>query len=160
MRVGVGEAVVIVMVDKGAVAIILVCVKLACMVIATIVPTRFWSIIWVGEPVLPGRLQDERMVTSERDINRSLNVFIFAFMLRNEALIRLARYKPLNDGNWSLLLLIIYKTLPSHIHRQGSVYLVHLGEILKQPNPADMILLARFTCRFFSLLFQLKIGNA
>ena len=94
MRVGVGEAVAMVMIDKGAVAIILVCVGLACMVIATIVPTRFWSIIWVGEPALPSRLQDERMVTSERDINRSLNVFIFAFMLRNEALIRLARYKP------------------------------------------------------------------
>jgi hypothetical protein len=51
------------------------------MVIATIVPTRFWSIIWVGEPALLGRLHAERVVTSERDINRYLNVFNFSFKI-------------------------------------------------------------------------------
>ena len=126
------------MIDKGGVAIILVCVGFVCMVIATIVPTRFWSIIWVGEPALLGRLQAERMITSERDINRNLNVFIFAFMIRNEDFIRLARFKPAELRQFELVFLIIYKTLPSRIHRLGSVFLVHLGEILKQPNPADV----------------------
>jgi hypothetical protein len=36
--------------------------------------------------------------------------------------------EPMNKGNWCLYLLIIFKTLPSHIHRSGSLYLVHLGE--------------------------------
>jgi hypothetical protein len=49
--------------------------------IAATVPAIFWSVVWVGVSSLLGRLQDERMVTSEMDINRSLNVFNFSFMV-------------------------------------------------------------------------------
>jgi hypothetical protein len=51
-------------------------VRLASWVIAIAVPDRFWMVVWVGEPVLLGRLQDERIITSKMDINGSLNVFI------------------------------------------------------------------------------------
>ena len=83
----VGEAVANMMVDNGGVAIILVGVGWVCMVIATMVPTSSWSIIWVGEPSLLGRLHDERIATSKMDIDRSLNIFIFTFVLRNETVI-------------------------------------------------------------------------
>lgn len=55
------------------------CVGLTCRVIVTTEPTGFWSVVWVGKPELPGRLQEERIITSERNIDRSLNVFNFAF---------------------------------------------------------------------------------
>jgi hypothetical protein len=42
--------------------------------------TGFRSVIWVGEPDLPGRLQAERTAASERDIDRSLNIFNAASM--------------------------------------------------------------------------------
>lgn len=77
MRVKVGEAVAGIMVDNGVLAMISVRMGWTCMVIATMVPTRSWSMIWVGESDLLGRLHDERMVTSERDINRYLSVFNF-----------------------------------------------------------------------------------
>ena len=83
MRVEVGEAVANVMVDKEGMAIIFVGVGYVCMVIATLVPTRPWSTIWVGEPALLGRLHAERVITSERDINRYLSVFNFSFMIIN-----------------------------------------------------------------------------
>ena len=83
MRVGIGEAVASVMVDKEGMAIIFVGVGYVCMVIATLVPTRPWSTIWVGEPALLGRLHAERVITSERDINRYLSVFNFSFMIIN-----------------------------------------------------------------------------
>jgi hypothetical protein len=66
----------------------------------------------------------------------------------------------LNKNNWSLLLLIIYKTLPSCIHQLGSVYLPYLGEIEIVTTPSDKNLLAHFVCRFFFLLFELEIRNA
>ena len=79
MRVEIGEAVASIMVDKGVLAMISVRVGWNCMVIATMVPTRSWLMILVGESDLLGRLHDERMVTSERDINRYLSVFNFSF---------------------------------------------------------------------------------
>jgi hypothetical protein len=60
---------------------ILVWVGLTRKVIVATEPTGFWSVIWVGEPDLAGRLQAERTTTSERHIIGSLNVFNFAFAI-------------------------------------------------------------------------------
>jgi hypothetical protein len=101
--------------------------------IAETVLAIFWSVVWVGEPELLGRLQDERIATSEREINRNLNVFNFAFMIEMKfysAQFDLHDTSLLNNGHRGLLLLIICKTLPNRIHRLGSVYLAHLGETI------------------------------
>ena len=81
ISVDIGEAITIGAVYLGAMRAAWVWVGLACEVIAATVPVRFWSVVWVGETGLLGRLQDERIVTSERDINRSLSVFNFSFMI-------------------------------------------------------------------------------
>ena len=58
-----------------------ICLGRDCMVMATMVLTLlFWSMVRVGMPRLAGR-QDERMIASERDIDNSLKVFNFAFMI-------------------------------------------------------------------------------
>ena len=44
-------------------------------------PTGFWSVFGVGELDMPERLQAERTATSERDIDRSVRFFNFAFMI-------------------------------------------------------------------------------
>ena len=56
-------------------------VGLTCKLFVATEPTGFWPVVWVGEPDMPGRLQAARTATSERDIERSLNVFNFAFMV-------------------------------------------------------------------------------
>ena len=75
--VDIGEAITIGAVYAGVMITISVRVGLACKVIAGTDPTGFW----VGELDLLGRLQAERTAINERDIDRSLNVFNFAFMI-------------------------------------------------------------------------------
>jgi len=91
--VDIGEAIPSGAVDVGVLIAISVWVGLTCKVIVATEPTGFWSVIWVGEPDLPGRLQAERTAASERDIDRSLNAFNFAFYDHNEDLIR---YNPIS----------------------------------------------------------------
>jgi len=73
--VDIGEAITISAVYVGA--MITVSVWVGLKVIAGTDPTGFW----VGELDLLGRLQAEKTAISERDIDRSLNVFNFAFMI-------------------------------------------------------------------------------
>ena len=75
---GLGEAVTVSAIRVGV--MLWACVGLTCRVIVATEPAEFWSVVWVGKPELPGRLQEERIITSERNIDRSLNVFNFAFM--------------------------------------------------------------------------------
>jgi hypothetical protein len=44
-------------------------------------PAGFWLVVWFGELDMPSRLQAERTATSERDIDRSLKIFNFAFTI-------------------------------------------------------------------------------
>ena len=46
--------------------------------------TGFWSVIWVGELELFGKLQAEKTVTNEMNIIRSLNVFIIVLYDQDE----------------------------------------------------------------------------
>ena len=57
-------------------------VELICKGIAVTESVRYCSIVWVGKPDPPDRLQAERTATSEMDIARSLNVFNFAFVCK------------------------------------------------------------------------------
>ena len=145
MRVATGEAAASVMVDKGALAIIFVRVGWVCMVIATIVPTWSWSTVGVGEPALPGRLHAERVVTSERDINRYLNVFNFSFMI-----VMVGR-QPNRKQNTPRL-------HPS----TGECSSSPLGgqPLILPPISFDRFLRMVFAGLFLFLLFQLEIGNA
>jgi hypothetical protein len=65
----------------GVIVTISVRVGVSCKVMVAMEPTRFWSVVCVGEPDLLGRLQAERTATSERDIDRNLDVFNFAFLV-------------------------------------------------------------------------------
>ena len=73
----IGGAVIVGRVSVGA----MITVWVSCEVSAATVPVGFCSIVWIGKPGLLGRLHAERMVAIERDINRSLNVFNFAFLI-------------------------------------------------------------------------------
>lgn len=53
----------------------------SCKVFTTTKPVRFWLIVWVDMPGATDRLQAERTVTSERNMERNLNVFNFAFVI-------------------------------------------------------------------------------
>jgi hypothetical protein len=85
--VGIGEAITIGGVFVSAIITIWVWMGLTCEVIVATEPAGFWSVVWFGEPDMPGRLQAERTATSERYINRSLNVFNFAFVIALKKLI-------------------------------------------------------------------------
>jgi hypothetical protein len=76
-----GEPITVGGVYVGAIVTIPVGVGLTCKVIVATEPTGFWLVIWVGKLDLPGRLQAERTATSERAIDRNLNVFNFAFLI-------------------------------------------------------------------------------
>ncbi len=76
-----GEAISVGTVFVSAMIAIWVWVEWTCEVIVATETAGFWPVIWVGELELPGRLQAERAATNERDIDRSLNIFNFAFMI-------------------------------------------------------------------------------
>ena len=60
---------------------------LTCEVIVATEPAGYWSVVWFSELNMPGRLHAERTVTSKRYIDRSLNVFNFAFVIEMKGLI-------------------------------------------------------------------------
>ena len=89
---------------------------------ATTEPVRFWLIVWVDKPGWMGRLQAERIVISERDIDSSLNVFNLAFVVAMRIYPgQFDSYESAKLRQVEFVTLIIYKTLPSRIHRPGSV---------------------------------------
>jgi hypothetical protein len=77
----------------------------ACKVIVATEPAEFWLVNWIGRLDLPGRLQAERTATSEMDIDRSLNVFNFTFVISLKIYLeQLDSYEPAELQLWSLLL--------------------------------------------------------
>jgi hypothetical protein len=83
----IGDAITAGTVDIGVAIAIWVWIGLTCEVIVATASTGFWSVVWVGKLDMPGRLQAERTATSERYIDRSLNVFNFAFVIALKKLI-------------------------------------------------------------------------
>ena len=77
----IGDAITTGTVYTGGIIAILVWVGLTCNVIVATEPAGFWSVVWFGELDMPSRLQAERTATSERDIDRSLKFFNFAFVI-------------------------------------------------------------------------------
>ena len=65
----------------GVIVAISVRVGFTCRAIVATEPTGFWPVVWVGVPDILGRLQPERTPINARDIDRSLNVFNFAFLV-------------------------------------------------------------------------------
>ena len=76
----IGEAITAGAVSVGEMIVNWVCVGLNCKFIVATESTGFWSVVWVGEPDITAKLHAERTATSERDIDRSLNVFNCAFI--------------------------------------------------------------------------------
>ena len=76
----IGEAIPVGAVSVGVMIVNWVCVGLDCKFIVATEPARLWSVAWMGKPDLTARLHAERTATSERDIDRSLNVFNCAFI--------------------------------------------------------------------------------
>jgi len=85
--VDIGEAITTGTVFAGVMIAIWVWIGLTCEVRVATDPAGFWSVVWFGEPDMPGRVQAERTATSERYIDRSLNVFNFAFVIAMQELI-------------------------------------------------------------------------
>lgn len=79
--VDIGEAVTIDEIFVGVIIAFWVCVSKAFKVIVEAEPNGPWSVIWVGVPEIPGRLQEESTRASEKDIVRSLIVFNFSLMI-------------------------------------------------------------------------------
>lgn len=76
-----GEAVTIDEILVGVVLAFRVCVNKAFKVIVAAEPNGTWSVIWVGLPEIPGRLQAESTAASDKDSERSFNVFNFALVI-------------------------------------------------------------------------------
>jgi hypothetical protein len=79
--VDIGETITVGAVYVCAIIVTWVWMGLTCEVIVATEPAGFWSVVWLGELDMPGRLQAERTAASERHIDRSLNVFNFAFVI-------------------------------------------------------------------------------
>jgi hypothetical protein len=133
--VDIGEASTVGVVNVGVIRAIWVWVELTCKVSATTEPVRFWLIVWVDKLGWIGKLQAERITTSERDIDSSLNVFIFAFEIATKIYSgQFDLQEPAELRQLEFVTIIIYETLPSRIHRPGGVRLGHLGETLSEAH--------------------------
>ena len=97
----IGEAITFGGVYVSAMVVIWVWVGLTCEVKVATEPTGFWSVVWVGELDMLGRLQAEIMATSKRDIGRSLKIFNFAFMIAMKIYSRQFVFVPLSYAKHS-----------------------------------------------------------
>ena len=76
-----GEAVTIDEILVGVTLTFWVCVSKAFKVIVAAEPNGTWAVIWDDLPEIPGRLQAESTAASDKNSEKSFNVFNFALVI-------------------------------------------------------------------------------
>jgi hypothetical protein len=87
-----GEAVTFDEIFVGVTLASWVCVRKAVKVMVAAEPNWPWTVVWIGLPDIPGRLQAEIKAASKKDSDKSFNVFNFALMISMKIKIGISQF--------------------------------------------------------------------